>query len=117
MSHAVGDGLTYYEIFKQLQPGAAVRELATARVQSFSESLRDMSGRAELEWADSLPAQLMSTFAMMPCCGGGGGAECCAFYLDTERLAAAKAAAAADGGVPYVSTNDILTSATSAARA
>jgi hypothetical protein len=33
-----------------------------------------------------------------------------AFHLDTERLAAAKAAGAEKGGVPYVTTNDILTS-------
>jgi hypothetical protein len=33
-----------------------------------------------------------------------------AFYLDDEKLAAAKSKAAKDGGVPFVSTNDVLTS-------
>eukprot|EP00961_Rhodomonas_salina_P185281 2501761-Rhodomonas_salina.1 len=31
LSHAVADGRTYYEVFKMLGPGAAVRELATTR--------------------------------------------------------------------------------------
>ncbi|KAK3274236.1 hypothetical protein CYMTET_17568 [Cymbomonas tetramitiformis] len=49
ISHAVADGRTYYEIFQMLQPGAAVRKLSTARVMAFSEVMKDMCGRKELE--------------------------------------------------------------------
>lgn len=108
LSHAVGDGRTYYEIFKMLQPGAAcVRELASTRVQAFSEEMRDMCGRKELAWADSISAACMFTCSMM--CGGNK-VKCVAYHLDEKKLADAKAEAAKDGEVPYVSTNDILTS-------
>ena len=40
----------------------------------------------------------------------GKKARCFAFHLDPERLAATKTAAALAGQVPYVTTNDILTS-------
>ena len=111
MSHVVGDGRTYYEILKMLQPGAAVRELPSTRVMTFSESMKDMCGRKELEWVDSASAAFMYTFAMLPLMMGcAKKPRCYAFSLDAERLAAAKAEGAAAGGVPYVTTNDILTS-------
>lgn len=42
LCHVVGDGRTYYEIFKMLQPGAIVRELIIKRIQSFSEEVKDL---------------------------------------------------------------------------
>ena len=106
MSHAIGDGRTYYEIFKMLQPRAAVRKLQWDRVHTFPESMRNIYGRKELEWADSTSTALLFTFAMM--CNGS--AQCFAFHVDEEKVAVAKQKAAAEGDVKYVSTNDILTS-------
>lgn len=109
MSHAIADGRTYYEIMQMLQPGAAVRELQSERIPAFSESMRDMCGRKELEWADSPGVICMFVCGMLPCCSGPK-PQCFAFELDPERLAEAKSAAAQDGSVEYVTTNDILTS-------
>ena len=114
MSHAIGDGRTYYEIYKMLEPGAAVRKLEPSRMQTFSESMRDMCGRKELEWADKASTQIMYTVAMLPMMLGCGKApKCYAFRLDSERIASAKSkeVAASSGAVSYVSTNDIITSA------
>ena len=107
MSHAVGDGRTYYEIFQMLQPGAAVRVLSTDRVMSFSEAMRDVCGRKDLEWAEKAGSNCLMIMSLM----FQKKVKCFAWHLDSERLAAAKSAAAADGQVPYVSTNDVLTSA------
>eukprot|EP00586_Coscinodiscus_wailesii_P020264 CAMPEP_0172498320 /NCGR_PEP_ID=MMETSP1066-20121228/112157_1 /TAXON_ID=671091 /ORGANISM="Coscinodiscus wailesii, Strain CCMP2513" /LENGTH=425 /DNA_ID=CAMNT_0013271551 /DNA_START=86 /DNA_END=1363 /DNA_ORIENTATION=+ len=111
MSHVVGDGRTYYEIFKMLSPGAAIRELTSDRIMSFSESMRDTCGRKEMEWADSTSTAIMYTLATLPTMlGCGAKARCYAFHLDDARLAELKRDCARDGGVPYVTTNDILTS-------
>lgn len=111
ISHAIGDGRTYYEIFKMLRPGASVRELPSTRVMSFSESMRDACGRKELEWADSTSAICMFTCTMLPAMlGCGKKAKCFAFHLDQNRVAKMKTVAALEGGVPYVTTNDVLTS-------
>ena len=90
-----------------------MRSLTSTRIQSFSEAMRDVCGRAELEWADKPDTQFLYTIAMLPAMlGCGKKPECVAFYLDDDRLAAAKAAAVAeDGSVAYVSTNDVITSA------
>jgi len=106
LSHVIGDGRTYYEILKMLQPGAEVRELTSTRVMSFSESMRDMCNRKALAWADKPGTQIMYTVAMM----GNKKASCYAFHLDDEKVAAEKTAWSATGEVPYVTTNDILTS-------
>ncbi len=110
-SHVVGDGKTYYDILKMLQPGAAITTLKTERVMTFSEATRDVFGRKEMEWSDSTSAQCMYTCAMFPMMVGCSKApRCVAFHLDQDRVAAAKKAAASEGDVPYVTTNDILTS-------
>ena len=106
MSHAVGDGRTYYEILRMVQPGAAVRQLVSARVLSFSESIKDMCGRKQMAWVDSPPAICM----MLPMMLFPKKPTCVAFHLDAEKLAAAKEMGASGGDVPYVTTNDILTS-------
>ena len=105
VSHAVADGRTYYEIFKMLAPGATVRALKTTRVMSFSEEMRDKCGRAALEWIDR-PSTLIVMMAYM---AFNPKAKCFAFELDEARVAQAKAEGAAEGGVPYVTTNDVLT--------
>ena len=107
LCHAVGDGRTYYEILKMLKPGAEARPLNPARVFSFSEEMRDMCGRRELEWADECGTMCLYTCGMM---FGGGKPKCYAFHLDEEKLAQAKAEGASKGGVSYVTTNDVLTS-------
>ena len=107
LSHAVGDGRTYYEVLKMLQPGAEPRALRTERKQSFSEDMRDVCGRKELEWADTCGTQCLYTCGMM---FAPGKPKCFAFELDEEQLAAAKSAGKAGGRVAHVSTNDIITS-------
>ena len=109
LSHVIADGRTYYEVFQMLQPGAAVRALSSTRVTSFSEEMRDICGRKELEWADSGTVMCMSMCAMMPCCHKPP--RCFAWNLDEAKLSAAKEEGAKESGVEYVSTNDILTSA------
>ena len=107
LSHAVGDGRTYYEVLKMLQPGAEPRALRTERKQSFSEDMRDVCGRKELEWADTCGTQCLYTCGMM---FAPGKPKCFAFELDEEQLAAAKSAGKAGGRVAHVSTNDVITS-------
>ena len=106
LSHAIGDGRTYYEIFQMLQPGGAVRALSSQRVMAFSETMKDMCGRKEFDWGESTSTTSMFVCSSM-CCGKEP--KCIAFNLDDDRLAAAKAAGAEGEDVPYVSTNDILT--------
>ena len=45
MSHAIGDGRTYYEILKMLSPknNKPVRPLTVDRIQTFSETMREVS--------------------------------------------------------------------------
>lgn len=94
-----------------LRPGADVQALNSTRNMQFSELMRTNCGRKELEWADSASTAFMYTISMLPAMlGCGRKARCYAFNLDEERVAAAKATGAADGGVSYVTTNDILTS-------
>lgn len=107
LSHAVGDGRTYYEVLKMLAPGAAARALPTARVHAFGEAMRDKCNRKALAWVES-PAAMCHYMPLMLGCGKK--ARCYAFELDAAKLAEAKAAGAREGDVAYVTTNDVLTS-------
>jgi len=110
MSHAIVDGRSYYEILKMLSPNSTVRPLNVARIMDFPNFMREACGKKELEWADTPSCQAMYTFAMMPAGMGCGKITCTAFYVDDSRLKAAKTKYAQEGNVPYVTTNDILTS-------
>ena len=112
LSHSVGDGRTYYEILKMLTPGAKVAALDATRRHAFSEDMRDVCNRDALRWIDSADAGCMFGCSMLPALFGfGKKAKCVAFALDGARLAEAKRAGAAASGGPFVSTNDVLTSA------
>jgi len=68
-------------------------------------------GQKDLDWSYSLDPTCLFTCSMIPAMMGcGKKAKCIVFHLDAERVAEAKATAASDGDVPYVSTNDVLTS-------
>ena len=86
ISHAVADGRTYYEVFKMLTPGAAVRELQTTRVMAFSETMRDACGRKELAWVDKPTTMIGYTLAM----AFNPKVKCFAFELDPGRYYVAR---------------------------
>ena len=107
MSHAIGDGRTLYEVLKMLAPGTDVRELPTARVHSFHDAMLDHCNRKALAWVDSASALCHMLPILLGC---GTKAKCYAFTIDADKVAVAKTKGAAEGGVEYVTTNDILTS-------
>jgi len=107
MSHVVGDGRTLYEILKMLAPGTAVRGLPTERIHSFHDDMLERCNRKALGWVESTSAICHMLPILIGC---GNKAKCYAFTLDAEKVAAAKEKCAMEGGVEYVSTNDILTS-------
>jgi hypothetical protein len=112
LSHSVGDGRTYYEILKMLSPGAQAFALDATRRDSFSENMRDACGRDALRWIDSTDAGCMFMCSLLPTLIGlGKKAKCVAFKLDAKRLAEAKRAGAEQCGLPFVSANDVVTSA------
>jgi len=106
ISHAVADGRTYYELMNMLRPGAEIRTLPCERVMTFSENMRSLCGRKELEWADKPSAMCMYECAMMK----NPPVKCMAFHLSDERVKEAKAKWKGQDGVEYVTTNDIITS-------
>ena len=92
--------------------GAKVAALDATRRHAFSEDMRDVCNRDALRWIDSADAGCMFGCSMLPSLFGfGKKAKCVAFVLDGARLAEAKRAGAAASGGPFVSTNDVLTSA------
>lgn len=113
LSHSVGDGRTYYEVLKMLSPGAKAAALdATRASASFPDDMRDACGRDALKWIDSTDAGCMFLCSMLPSVFGmGRKAKCVAFKLDAARLAEAKRAGAEQCGLPFVSANDVVTSA------
>eukprot|EP00949_MAST-11_sp_MAST-11-sp1_P000870 g870.t1 len=107
MSHVIGDGRTYYDIYQMLQPGSGlVRPLKVERNMNFKENMLDAFGRKPLKWIEGPAAMLLYMLGMM--CSSK--VKCFAFHLDEEKVTDAKTKAAAEGGVPYVTTNDVLTS-------
>ena len=108
LSHVVGDGRTYYDLFKMLQPRALVKSLTIKRIYSFSEDMRDLMGRKTFTDQETVGFGMLYTFSTM-CMQP---AKCAAFYLDDNRIESMKKEVkTAEPDVSFVSTNDIITSA------
>jgi hypothetical protein len=106
ISHVIADGYTYYEILNLLSLNAPMKVLDPVRKSGFTESLKTALGKKEYNF---------------PCCAGylfnaignmmfGSKPKVRAHFIDKGKVAAAKAKEAG-GSVPFVSTNDIVTSA------
>jgi hypothetical protein len=107
ISHVIADGYTYYEVLNLLSLNAPMKVLNPVRKSGFTESLKTTLGRKEYDF---------------PMCAGyicnaignmmfGPKPKIHAHFIDKEKVAAVKAKEAAGGPVPFVSTNDIVTSA------
>ena len=106
MSHIVGDGATFYKIFNQLSASGEVRSLEPKRRMDFGEKLK-------LKVAMDVKKAVMSLSFMVSAMKGyffGNTVRGFTGFVDVEGVARAKEDAKRRGAVPFVSTNDILTS-------
>lgn len=106
MSHIVGDGATFYKIFNQLSASCEVRSLEPKRKLDFGEKLK-LKVATDVKKAVmnlSFMASIVKGYFFGPTVRGFTG------FVDVEGVARAKEDAKRRGAVPFVSTNDILTS-------
>lgn len=115
ISHSAADGHTYYEILNMLAPAAEVWPFKVERRQDFFPELLNQSlGKEEQGWMMSCSLITSVTCSIM--CGCKGQARQLAFEVDEAKVAKMKEEAlqrnTSDPSlqVPFVSTNDILTS-------
>ena len=110
MSHVVGDGITFYSIFNQLSSASAVVALPAKRKPQFDDpavGVQRVLG-ADMNKALMRPSSLLSMLAGM---ATGASPRLIRRIVDAAALAASKAEAKQAAEVPFVSSNDILTSA------
>lgn len=108
MCHIAADGQTYYSIVNQLSASAKVAALSPTRKHDFSASVTEYVGQRERSLLFGLPT-LVNALGTVTF---GGAPKVLAYEVDTAKVKAAKkAAASAMDGIPFVSTNDVLTSA------
>ena len=106
LSHVVADGYTYYEILNLLSLNAPMKVLNPIRKPGFTEALTAALGKTESNY----PASAGYLFNALGNMIFGKKPKVCAHYIDKDKVDAAKAREAG-GTVPFVSTNDVVTSA------
>lgn len=109
LSHVVGDGHTYYNLWNMLSEDAPIRALSVRRKDSFSQAYRNAIGHAEHHMctaglAHPLVVNHVSTLLF------SGKPHVRIHYVDISKVEDAKAQASSNDSVPFVSTNDVLTS-------
>jgi len=108
ISHTVADGATFYNIVNQFSASGEVRALDPKRKMDFGEKVKDVVLGMDTQQAFMSVSAIVS---MMKGMFFGGKVRGFTGFVDAEGVAQAKAAAKRRGVVPFVSTNDILTSA------
>ncbi|MGL1862366.1 MAG: hypothetical protein OCC46_07570 [Pseudodesulfovibrio sp.] len=111
MNHTLGDGHTYYKLYGMLSSDTDVVALAPVRVADFEEAKIEVIGEKENAMFTSagLGLGIMGTYL-------GGKLtrrepqNICVHAVDSAWVAQEKAKAKQEGQVPFISTNDALTS-------
>lgn len=106
LSHIIADGYTYYEIFNLLSLKAPMKVLNPIRKPGFGKALKAAVGTAEYAFPGTAGYLFNALGGML----FGSKPKIRAHFIDKEKVAAAKAKEAG-GSVPFVSTNDVVTSA------
>jgi hypothetical protein len=110
MSHNLGDGATFYQVFNMLhmdQPRVPIA-LNPRRVETYEQELAKRFSKQVLDWMDS---SLIAVGVLLTICLKGP-AHIGAFIVDTNAVTKAKQAAKdqSDDRDVIISTNDVLTS-------
>jgi hypothetical protein len=113
MSHVVGDGISFYAILNMLSPSCSVTALSPLRKPQFDDPKTGAAHVLGVDMNAALmrPASVTSMLMSM----ATGTPRLLWRVVDEAALSDAKAAAKAAGAVPFVSSNDVLTSAFSRA--
>ena len=105
LSHVIADGYTYYEILNLLSLNAPMKALNPIRTPGFSEALKEAVGKDTYDFPGSAGYIFNALGNML----FGSKPKIRAHFIDKDKVAAAKAKEAG-GSVPFVSTNDVVTS-------
>jgi len=110
LTHAIGDGYTFYQMHNMLSMGRPLTALDARRVhQAHAEAekaTQEVGGLTNISpW---LILKMMYAYMRVWC--GWDVPECCAHYVDQQHVAQRKEEAKREGSVSFVSTNDVITS-------
>lgn len=106
MSHNISDGHTYYKILHMLSTMEEIEALNPVRKDDIPAKMIDAMGKREWEFFSSFSHAFNALRGALL----GKKAKVFAYYIDIDKVDAIKSNAAKEGKVPFVSTNDVLTS-------
>lgn len=111
MNHTLGDGHTYYKLYNMLSAGSQVDELDPVRVSDFEEAKTKIIGEQESAMFKSagLSFGILGTYLGTKLFRGSP-QNICINEVDPVWADKQKTRAVQEGQVPFVSTNDALTS-------
>jgi hypothetical protein len=111
MNHTVGDGHTYYSLYGMLDGDQEVEALDPVRAAGFEEAKTQIVGEKENAMFSSAAYGLgiMGTYLLGKLTGREP-QNICVHTIDSAWIAQEKDKAAREAKVPFVSSNDVLTS-------
>mmetsp|Transcript_7796 Transcript_7796/g.11356 ORF Transcript_7796/g.11356 Transcript_7796/m.11356 type:complete len:457 (+) Transcript_7796:207-1577(+) len=112
MSHVVGDGATYYEVLNMLCSNSdnAVVKLIPERIMTSKEMQADALGKEEVGYFFRTPNLMKFVGGTLTNAIMKRPVRLCYGWVDPSKMKDAKESAAEEGDVPFVSTNDVITS-------
>jgi hypothetical protein len=111
MNHTLGDGHTYYKLYSMLSADSEVNELDPVRVSGFEAAKTEVIGEKETAMFKSagLAFGIIGTYLGVKL-GRRAPQNICVNEVDPAWAAKEKGKAKQEGQVPFVSSNDALTS-------
>lgn len=111
MNHTIGDGYVYYRVYDMLAPDTPLEALDPVRIAGFERAAADVLGEPESAMLESasIMAGIVKTYAWGKLTRRPT-PDVCLNTVDPDWISAEKEAAKREGTVPFVSSNDAITS-------
>ena len=109
VTHTIVDGFSYYDLLNMLWDSGTIESQDCKRRFGVAQKIADTLGAAEAAWTASIFKNGL-IFNMLGTLMFHKAATPMLLSVDKERVARAKEAAVAASDVPFVSTNDVVTS-------
>ncbi len=114
LSHAVGDGATYYKLFNMLcsmeEDEDSVLAMIPERITDSKKQIADILGKEESNYYSSFGNIIRILRGKLASYIRGKPSQIHYGWVDASKMRDMKEKAAKEAGIPFVSTNDVITS-------
>jgi hypothetical protein len=107
MSHVAADGHDYYKMFNMIAGDGLLQTVNPERIEEYERREDEWTGKGDFKWISGSLGLVKGMLGGLMC---GPKSSWMCYEVDNDKVAVKKASTGVTAAIPFVSTNDVLTS-------